>query len=71
MWYYINEDRGRGYLMKVIYQKQGVDIGDLAKYMSRTILVTDIDEEWVYGIELDGDRPEVGKYKPHVLKAIV
>ena len=57
--------------MKVINQKHGLDIGDLAKYMSRTVLVTDIDEEWVYGIELADDRAEVGKYKRHVLKAIV
>ena len=55
--------------MKVINQKHGVDIGDLAKYMSRTILVVDIDEEWVYGIELG--ETSVGKYKPHALKAIV
>jgi len=55
--------------MKVINQKHGVDIGDLAKYMSRTILVVDIDEEWVYGIELGESL--IGKYAPHVLKAIV
>jgi len=57
--------------MKVIKQKHGVDIGDLAKYMSRTVLITGIDEEWVYGIELDASHTEVGKYKPHVLRAIV
>ena len=55
--------------VKVINQKHGVDIGDLAKYMSRTILVVDIDEEWVYGIELG--ETHVGKYAPHVIKAIV
>ena len=55
--------------MQVISQKHGVDVGDLARYMSRTILVVDIDEEWVYGIELGESR--VAKYKPHVLKAIV
>ena len=55
--------------VKVINQKHGVDIGDLAKYMSRTILVVDIDEEWVYGIELG--ETEIAKYKAHVLKAIV
>ena len=54
--------------MKVIYHKHGVDIGDLAKYMSRTILVVDIDEEWVYGIELG--ESEISKYKPHVLRTI-
>ena len=41
-------------------------IGDLAKYMSRILLVVGIDEEWVYGVEL-GER-HVGKYKPRVLK---
>ena len=56
--------------MKVINQKHGVDIGDLAMYMGwRTILVVDIDEEWVYGIEL-GER-HIAKYKPSALKAIV
>ena len=55
--------------MKAINQKHGVDIGDLARYMSRTILVVDIDEEWVYGIELGENH--IAKYKPHVLKAVV
>tara|TARA_B100000519_G_C14070130_1_gene356375 strand:- start:580 stop:732 length:153 start_codon:yes stop_codon:yes gene_type:complete len=45
-------------------------VGDLVKYMSRIVLITDFDEEWVYGIELDDDRAEVGKYKSHVLRAI-
>ena len=45
-------------------------VGDLVKYMSRIVLITDFDEEWVYGIELDDDRAEVGKYKSHVLKVI-
>ncbi len=43
-------------------------VGDLVKYMSRTVLVIDIDEEWVYGIELG--ETHIGKYKPHVLKVI-
>ena len=43
-------------------------VGDLVKYMSRTVLVIDIDEEWVYGIELG--ESQVGKYKHHVLKVI-
>ena len=42
--------------------------GDLVKYMSRTVLVVDIDEEWVYGIELG--ESDVGKYKSHVLEVI-
>lgn len=45
-------------------------IGDLVKYMSRTVLITGFDEDWVYGIELDDDRAEVGKYKPHALRVI-
>ena len=55
--------------MQVISQKHGVDVGDLARYMSRTILVVDIDEEWVYGIELG--ETSVGKYRPRYIKAIV
>ena len=41
-------------------------VGDLVKYMSRTVLVVDIDEEWVYGIELGEDY--ISKYKHWVLK---
>ena len=26
-------------------------VGDLVKYLSRTVLIIDIDEDWVYGIE--------------------
>lgn len=44
-------------------------LGDLVKYMSRIVLIVDIDEEWVYGIELG--ETEIAKYKAHVLKAIV
>ena len=44
-------------------------VGDLVKYMSRVVLIIDIDEEWVHGIELGESR--VAKYKHHVLKAIV
>ena len=44
-------------------------VGDLVKYMSRIILVVDIDEDWVHGIELGENH--VGKYKTHVLKVIV
>ena len=43
-------------------------VGDLVKYMSRTVLVVHIDEEWVHGIELG--ESEVAKYKPHVLKVL-
>jgi len=45
-----------------------VRVGDMVKYMSRTVLIIDIDEDWVYGIELG--ESEVGKYKHHVLKEI-
>ena len=45
-----------------------IKTGDLVKYMSRVVLIIDIDEEWVHGIELGEDH--VAKYKQHVLKAI-
>lgn len=44
-------------------------VGDLVKYMSRMVLIIDIDEEWVYGVEL-GESCIV-KYKHHALKEIV
>jgi len=43
-------------------------VGDLAKYMSRTLLVVGIDEEWVYGIEFGEN--QIGKYKHQVVKVI-
>lgn len=43
-------------------------VGDLVKYMSRTILIIDIDEEWVHGIELGETR--AGKYRPRYIRAI-
>ena len=43
-------------------------VGDLVKYMSRVVLIVDIDEEWVHGIELGEDH--VAKYKHHVLKVV-
>jgi len=45
-----------------------MQVGDLVKYMSRTVLIVDIDEEWVYGVELGENH--VGKYKHHVLKVV-
>ena len=48
-----------------------VRVGDLVKYMSRIVLITNFDEEWVYGIELDNDYAEVAKYKHHVLKELI
>lgn len=44
-------------------------VGDLVKYMSRIILVVDIDEDWVHGIELGENH--VGKYRPNFLEVIV
>ena len=45
-----------------------VKVGDLAKYLSRTLLVVDIDDVWVRGIELD--QVEVGMYKKSYVKLI-
>lgn len=36
-------------------------VGDLVKYMSRTILIVDMDDTWAHGIELG--QTQVGKYK--------
>lgn len=45
-------------------------VGDLAAaWAGRIILIVDIDDEWVYGIELG--ETHVAKYKHHVLKSIV
>ena len=43
-------------------------VGDLVKYLSRTVLIIDIDEDWVYGIECG--ESSVAKYKHHILKVI-
>ena len=45
-----------------------MEVGDLVKYLSRTVLIVDIDEDWVYGIELGKDY--IAKYKHWVLKEI-
>ncbi len=42
--------------------------GDLAKYLSRTILVIDQDKEWVWGLELG--ETELGKYKKRVVRKL-
>ena len=52
--------------MKVINQKHGYEVGDLVKYMSHTVLVIEIGEEWVWGLELG--ESEIAKYKRHVLR---
>jgi hypothetical protein len=41
-------------------------IGDLIKYMSRTVLIVDIDDEWVYGLEFG--ETEIGKYRRSYLE---
>ena len=46
-----------------------IKTGDLVKYMSRTVLVVDLDEDWVYGLEFGESC--VAKYRAHVLKAVV
>lgn len=43
-------------------------VGDLVKYMSRMVLIIDIDEDWVYGMELG--ESTVAKYKAFALKEI-
>ena len=45
-----------------------VTVGDLARYLSRTILVVDQDDYWVWGIELGETR--VGKYKKRVVRKL-
>ena len=55
------------YLEKSSMDNQ-VKVGDLAKYLSRTLLVVDIDDVWVHGIELD--EVEVGMYKKSYVKLI-
>ena len=45
-----------------------MQVGDLVKYMSRTVLVIDIDEDWVHGIELG--ESHITKYKARFLREI-
>ena len=45
-----------------------MSVGDIVKYRSRIVLIVDVDEEWVYGIELGESR--IAKYKAHVLKVL-
>lgn len=42
--------------------------GDLAKYLSRIILVVDQDKEWVWGIELG--ETELDQYKKRVVRKL-
>ena len=43
-----------------------MQVGDLVKYMSRTVLVIDMDDYWVYGLETG--ETQIGKYKRNYLK---
>jgi len=43
-----------------------VKVGDLAQYMSRTILIVDEDNSWFYGIEVG--ETAIGKYKKGVVR---
>ena len=43
-------------------------VGDLVKYMSRMVLIVEIGEEWVYGMELGENT--VAKYKAFALREI-
>lgn len=43
-----------------------VRVGDLAQYMSRTILIVDEDNSWFYGIEVG--ETEIAKYKKGVVR---
>ena len=45
-----------------------VTVGELAQYLSRTILIVDQDDYWVWGIELG--ETQVGKYKKRVVKKL-
>tara|TARA_B100000676_G_C18007573_1_gene804704 strand:+ start:543 stop:707 length:165 start_codon:yes stop_codon:yes gene_type:complete len=45
-------------------------VGDLVKYMSRVIIITNVsDDVWVEGIELG--ETEVGRYKRKVIKEFI
>ena len=41
-------------------------VGEMVKYMSRTILIIDMDDDWVHGIELG--ETQVGKYRRSYLE---
>jgi len=45
-----------------------MEVGDLVKFMSRTLLVIDIDETWVHGVELG--ESIVGKYRKSEVRAL-
>ncbi len=56
----------------VVEFRQSVKVGDLVKYMSRTLLVLEIDDDWVYAIEIDcGEMCSPGRYKRSALGVIV
>ena len=43
-------------------------IGDIVKYLSRQVLVVDMDDDWVYGVELG--ETQVGKYRKSYLETM-
>lgn len=43
-------------------------VGDLVKYMSRHVLIVDMDDDWVYGVELG--ESHIAKYSRKYLKEI-
>jgi len=46
-------------------------VGDLVKYMSRTLLVLEIGETWIYAIEIDcGEMCPPGRYRRSALGVI-
>jgi len=45
-----------------------MEIGDLVKFMSRTLLVIDIDDVWAYGMETGSK--DVGKYRKSVVTTV-
>ena len=47
-------------------KNKNIRVGDAVKYMSRKVLVTEVGEDWVYGIEFG--TLSVGKYKKEVVK---
>ncbi len=47
-------------------RKETIRPGDSVKYMSRKVLVTNVSDDWVYGIEF-GTLSE-GRYKKEVVK---
>jgi len=45
-------------------------VGDLVKYMSRTLLVLEVGDVWVHAFEVGYGEIDVGRYRRSVLKVI-